>query len=66
MPPAPPQTEDKLTDWKPIAQRLQLQERAFWKLVHEQGLPGYKLNARVWRFRMSEVHDWLINRKTGE
>jgi excisionase family DNA binding protein len=55
-----------LTDWKPIAERLRLRERAFWKLVHEHGLPGYKINSRVWRFRMSEVQEWLINRKTGE
>jgi len=54
-----------LEPWQPIAERLQLKERAFWKLVHEQGLPHYRLNGRVIRFRWSECEQWLEGVRKG-
>lgn len=62
----PKHSADSLESWRSIAERVQLKERAFWKAVHEHGLPAYKLNARVWRFKWSEVEQWLANRRTGE
>lgn len=56
---------EQLTDWRPIAARLNLGERAFWKAVHDLGLPAFKINGRVWRFRMADVEAWLAERRTG-
>jgi excisionase family DNA binding protein len=59
--------ETELTvNWRPIANYLGVKERAFWKLVHEQGLPNFRLNARLIRFRLSDVQNWLTNYRKGE
>jgi len=58
-------SEEPLLPWKPIAERLQLQEGAFWRLVHDQGLPHYRLNSRVIRFRWSECEQWLERVRKG-
>jgi excisionase family DNA binding protein len=58
-------SDEPLVTWKLIANRLNLQERAFWRLVHEQGLPHYRLNGRVIRFRWSEVEQWLEGVRKG-
>ena len=56
--------DDQLLDGQAVAERLFLKEAAFRKLVH-QGLPFYRLNSRVWRFRWSEVEQWLAERRKG-
>ncbi len=56
---------DELVGWKPIAEYLGLKERAFWDVVHNQGLPCYRLNSRVYRFRLSEAKAWLEKRRMG-
>ena len=58
-------SQESLVTWKSVAERFQLQERAFWRLVHEQGLPHYRLNGRVIRFRLSECEQWLERVKRG-
>jgi predicted DNA-binding transcriptional regulator AlpA len=59
------QPDNELVDWKPIAARLGLRERAFGRLVKEAGLPHYVINARVIRFRWSDVEAWLAERRKG-
>ena len=55
-----------LTDFRPIKARIGLKSnRAFWQLVYAQGMPHYRLNARVIRFRWSEVEQWLAEHKKG-
>jgi len=56
---------DALVDWRPIAAWLGLRERAFWRFVHEAGLPHYRLNSRVIRFRRSECEQWLEEHRKG-
>jgi excisionase family DNA binding protein len=58
------QTESTV-DWHPVASLLKVRERAFWKLVHEHGLPHFRINARVIRFRMSDVENWLADHRKG-
>lgn len=62
---ATPPQDEQLTGWQPVAERLQLRERAFWKLLSE-GLPHYRINSRVFRFKWSEVEAWLESRRRGE
>ncbi len=57
---------DGLVNWQPIAQRLNLKQRAFWDAVHREAIPHYRINARVIRFRVSEVEKWLRLRQIGE
>ena len=63
--PANARASEALEPWQPIAERLQLKERAFWRLVHEKGLPHYRLNGRVIRFRWSECEQWLERVRKG-
>lgn len=54
-----------LVDWRPIAAKLKVKERAFWRIVHEGGLPVYRINSRVLRFKIADVDQWLSARRTG-
>jgi predicted DNA-binding transcriptional regulator AlpA len=56
---------DPLVGWAPIARLLSLKQRAFWEAVHREGIPHYRINARVIRFRLSEVERWLQTRRIG-
>lgn len=57
---------EPLVTWEPVAELVRLKERAFWDAVKELGIPHYKLNARVIRFRLSEVERWLEKHRRGE
>jgi predicted DNA-binding transcriptional regulator AlpA len=60
-------TADTLTDSQPIKALLGIKsERAFWRQVHDSGIPHYALNKRVIRFRVSEVEQWLTERRKGD
>lgn len=61
-----PSGAEETVTWQTVAKLLKIKERAFWKLVHEQGLPTFRLNARVFRFRLSAVESWLLNYRKGE
>jgi predicted DNA-binding transcriptional regulator AlpA len=52
-------------DWKTPAAFLHLKKSAFWALVHNEDVPHYRLNARVFRFRMSAVIKWVEGRQRG-
>lgn len=56
--------DDELVEGSVIAERLRIGGRGFRALV-AAGLPHYRLNARVHRFRWSEVEQWLAERKKG-
>jgi excisionase family DNA binding protein len=58
-------TVESLSDGKQTAEYLRLKERAFWRLVNEAGLPCYRLNKRVVRFRLTEVQQWLNKHREG-
>jgi len=50
---------------KEVAAMLSLQQRAFWDVVHRQGMPFIRLNARVIRFRIGDVNSWIESRVCG-
>jgi excisionase family DNA binding protein len=33
------------------------------KLIKEQGLPAYKPDDKIWKFRISEVDEWMITKR---
>ena len=49
---------------EPVRERIGLQYRAFRDL-HREGLPNYRINGRVIRYRWSEVEAWLQARRRG-
>ena len=57
---------ETLVNWEPVAALFSLKERAFWQAVKDLGVPHYRLNSRVIRFRISEVERWLAEHRRGE
>ena len=56
-----------LVDDRPVRALIGIKsKRAFSDYMHKHGLPHYKLNGRVIRFRMTEVEQWLSERHRGE
>jgi hypothetical protein len=55
---------NELTDWRLPADRLQLKKKPF-DALRAEGLPFYKLNQRVFRYRWSEIERWLGERRKG-
>jgi len=33
------------------------------RLIKEQGLPAYKPDDKIWKFRISEVDEWMITKR---
>lgn len=57
---------DELVDKEPVKQLLHINsDRAFSNVLRNGGLPYYKINDRVFRFRLSEVEQWLADKKKG-
>jgi len=57
--------QDPLVGPRPVRERLSVGPAGFAAALR-QGLPHYKINQRVLRFRMSEVEAWLAARRRGE
>jgi predicted DNA-binding transcriptional regulator AlpA len=58
-------TPDTFTDWQKPASLIGLKKAAFWQAVHSQGIPCYRINARVIRFKLAEVEAWLSTRRVA-
>ena len=64
--PAAVSHNEPLVDCQPIKELLTYSsDRAFWEFVKTQNVPRYVLNKRVIRFRVSEVEEWLAERRKG-
>lgn len=61
-----PNHAEPLVNWKPVAALVCLKQRAFWEAVKTLGIPHYRINARVIRFRLSEIEMWLAEHRRGE
>lgn len=35
------------------------------KLIKEQGLPAYKPDNKIWKFKISEVDEWMKTKRIG-
>lgn len=36
------------------------------KLIKEQGLPAYKPDNKIWKFKISEVDEWMMTKRIGK
>ncbi len=59
-----PQPEP-MVNWQVPAARLGLSYRQFLSVIRSNRIPHYRINARVLRFRMSEVEAWIASRRIG-
>ena len=57
--------EEPLVSSKTVREKIGVGESAFQGLLR-RGLPVYRLNRRLLRFRLSEVHKWLAEHRRGE
>lgn len=55
----------KLWTVKEVMAYLHISRFTFYQLLHQEGLPAYKLRGQ-WRFRAKEIDDWLERRKHAE
>jgi hypothetical protein len=56
---------ETLVDWTAPAAYLGLKKGAFGTLVRNSDMPHFKINARVFRFRLSDVIRWSEAKRKG-
>ncbi len=49
---------------KEVAEYLRLTEKTAYRLASEGKIPGFKVGGS-WRFRKSEIDEWIEDQKTG-
>ncbi|MBQ8178215.1 MAG: helix-turn-helix domain-containing protein [Clostridia bacterium] len=57
---------DNMEKWvslQVICKHLNLSRDTVKRLVYEESLPAYKPDDKSWRFKISEVDDWMKTRK---
>ncbi|MEZ6127171.1 MAG: helix-turn-helix domain-containing protein [Planctomycetaceae bacterium] len=50
--------DESLLTLKEVADYLRVSEDSIYKMAQAGEIPGFKIG-RQWRFRRSEIHDWL-------
>lgn len=60
-----PQQEAEVLTREQAAEILQVSLPVVMKYVHERGLPAHPLGPREWRFRRSEILQWVADQKVG-
>ena len=46
-----------------ICEHLGFSKDTVKKLVNEQGMPAYKPDDRIWKFKISEVDEWVKTKR---
>lgn len=54
---------EKWISLQEICKHLNLSRDTVKRLVNEQGLPAYKPDGKSWRFKISEVDEWMKTKK---
>lgn len=58
--------DDQMISSKQVMDRLGYKDRgSFWELVHSQSIPHIRLNARVIKFPVAALNDWLRRRSSS-
>ena len=55
-------SEEQLMDIKAVAKYLRLKESTVYAWAQTGKLPAFRLG-RLWRFRQSDLEDWLENKR---
>lgn len=54
---------EKWVSMQEICDHLGFGKDTVKKLIKEQGLPAYKPDDKIWKFRISEVDEWMITKR---
>lgn len=58
-----PEPESEIMSCEQVAELLGVHPRTVRNLTHDEGLPPLRRIGKLWRFRRSEVLEWMANRK---
>ncbi len=54
---------EKWVSMQEICEHLGFGKDTVKRLIKEQGLPAYKPDDKIWKFRISEVDEWMITKR---
>lgn len=54
---------EKWVSMQEICDHLGFGKDTVKRLIKEQGLPAYKPDDKIWKFRISEVDEWMITKR---
>ena len=54
---------EKWVSMTEICKHLGFGKDTIKKLIKEQGLPAYKLDDKIWKFKISEVDEWMKTKR---
>ena len=54
---------EKWVSMQEICEHLGFGKDTVKRLIKEQGLPAYKPDDKIWKFKISEVDEWMITKR---
>ena len=54
---------EKWVSMEVICKHLGFGKDTIKKLVYEEGMPAYKPDNKIWKFKISEVDEWMKTKK---
>jgi excisionase family DNA binding protein len=54
---------EKWVSMQEICDHLGFGKDTVKRLIKEQGLPAYKPDDKIWKFKISEVDEWMITKR---
>ncbi len=57
------ENHEKWVSMEIICKHLGFSKDTIKKLVYEEGMPAYKPDNKIWKFKISEVDEWMKSKK---
>ncbi len=57
------ENNEKWVSMEIIYKHLGFSKDTIKKLVYEEGMPAYKPDKKIWKFKISEVDEWMKTKK---
>ncbi len=57
------ENNEKWVSMEIICKHLGFSKDTIKKLVYEEGMPAYKPDNKIWKFKISEVDEWMKSKK---